>query len=56
MKGYYKNPEATAETIDSDGWLHSGDKGEIDADGYVKKSLEESKNFMLVLVGKILPL
>jgi len=36
MKGYYKNPEATADTIDADGWLHSGDKGEIDADGYVK--------------------
>ena len=36
MKGYYKNPEATADTIDSDGWLHSGDKGEIDSDGYVK--------------------
>lgn len=36
MKGYYKNPEATADTIDADGWLHSGDKGEIDSDGYVK--------------------
>ena len=36
MKGYYKNPEATAATIDSNGWLHSGDKGEIDSDGYVK--------------------
>ena len=36
MKGYYKNPEATADTIDSEGWLHSGDKGEIDSDGYVK--------------------
>jgi long-subunit acyl-CoA synthetase (AMP-forming) len=36
MKGYYKNPEATADTIDSEGWLHSGDKGELDSDGYVK--------------------
>jgi len=35
MAGYYRDPEATAETMTADGWLKSGDLGRIDKDGYV---------------------
>ena len=35
MKGYLNNPEATALTVDADGWLHTGDIGAIDADGHM---------------------
>lgn len=34
-QGYWKLPEATAKTIDADGWLHTGDAGVMDEDGYV---------------------
>lgn len=51
MLGYYKNEEATAKTLDSEGWYHTGDLGLMDADGnvYIKG---RSKNMLLGASGQ----
>jgi len=52
MKGYFDDPEATAETLTSDGWLHTGDIARVDENGYVwivdrKKELIKYSGFQV---------
>ena len=52
MKGYFNNPEATEETLTSDGWIHTGDIARMDEEGYVwildrKKELIKYKGFQV---------
>ncbi len=49
MQGYFEAPEQTAEVIDEDGWLHTGDVGTMDADGYV--AITDRKKDMFISGG-----
>ncbi len=49
FKGYFKNEAATAETIDSDGWLHSGDVGQIDDKDFLQ--ITDRKKELLITAG-----
>src|SRR6185369_6081038 len=46
MRGYWRNPDATATTIDADGWIHTGDLGWLDAQGYLHLRGRESEMFI----------
>ena len=51
FQGYLKAPDKTAEVLDDEGWLHSGDIGELDPDGYLK-IVDRKKEILITAGGK----